>query len=135
MKKHILFTLMSSCSFLLAEPTVVNFLSLNGEQMQTLMQNQDNDFILELPAKTVLPVRFFLQGDTAVFTAKETDIGQIELQKTIYLQRTEEELLLSSDLQNWLPFLEFFTGNFSVQLGIDPTGHSISFSAETNERK
>lgn len=129
-----LFTLLSSSSLLLAEPNVINFLSLNGEEMSSLMQNQDTDAILEIPANTILPIRFFMQGDTAIFSPKETKVGELSLRKKIYIRKTEENLLISTDLQTWKPFLDFFTGELSIQLGIDEHGHSITLGVDANQR-
>lgn len=54
--------------------------------------------------------------------------------QTFYARCVDQELILSTNLTDWKPFLEFLTGNASVSLNIQDGKPSIVVGAETNQR-
>jgi hypothetical protein len=60
--------------------------------------------------------------------------GQSPVKQTFYARCVQDELILSSNLTEWKPFLEFITGTASVTLSIQDGQPSIVFGAEANRR-
>lgn len=54
--------------------------------------------------------------------------------QTVYARCVQQELILSTDLTDWKPFLEFIAGNASVSISIQDGKPSIVIGAETNKR-
>ena len=55
-------------------------------------------------------------------------------QQPLYARWIGEELILSSNLTDWKPFLDFITGHVSVGLNIQDGQPSIVIGAKTNRR-
>lgn len=114
---------------------VVNILNLTNHDLNEIMQGKRPEVAIELSAKTTLPISFFLRGDLVNLVKSEGNFEQIEVKQTFYARYIQDELILSSDLKEWKPFLEFITGVGSVSLKIEEGQPSIIFGAETNRRK
>ncbi len=58
----------------------------------------------------------------------------IEIKQTFYARFIGQELILSLNLVDWKPFLEFITGTASVSLSIQDGQPSIIVGTEANHR-
>ena len=110
---------------------VVNLFNLSEQELNELMDGKHPEVAVEFTANTVLPISFFLKGDLIQLT--EEKFGQIQVKQTFYVRHVENEFVLSTNLSEWKPFLEFITGNISVGLSVDK-GPSFTFGSETNRR-
>ena len=113
---------------------VVNICSLTDSDLNELMQGHHPETAVEFSAQTTLPVSFFLKGDLVNLIENEGKFGEVEIKQTFYARYVEGDLILSINLTDWKPFLEFITGNASVALTIQDGKPSIVFGSETNRR-
>ena len=113
---------------------VVQLTSLTDNDLKEMMQGQHPELAVEFAAPTYLPVSFYLKGDLVNLAESKDNWGTIEIKQTFYARCVGEELILSSNLTDWKPFLEFMTGNASVALTIQDGKPSLIFGAETNRR-
>ena len=104
---------------------------INSKTWETLSQNLK---VIEFSAQTKLPINFFLKGDLVNLVENEGNFGAVEVMQTFYARCVQQELILSTNLTDWKPFLEFITGNVSVSLSIQDGKPSIVVGAETNQR-
>ena len=75
-----------------------------------------------------------MKGDLVNLVESNDKWRTIEIKQTFYARCVGEELILSSNLTDWKPFLDFITGNASVALSIQDGQPSIVVGAETNRR-
>lgn len=94
--------------------TVVAINQLTDELLNEIMAGNRPDIAVEFTEQTVLPISFFLTGDLVHLTTKEDNTGMLEVKQTFYARLEANGPLLSSDLNEWKPFLEFITGNASM---------------------
>jgi len=113
---------------------VVNVCNLTDYDLNEIMQGHRPDVAVEFSAHTALPISFFLKGDLVNLVENQGNFGQIEVKQTFYARNVQETLLLSSNLTDWKPLLEFITGNASISLSIQDDRPSIVFGAEANRR-
>lgn len=114
--------------------SIVNIFSLTDNDLNELMQGRHPDTAVEFSAQTILPISFFLKGDLVNLIENEGKFGSVEIKQTFYARCVGEELILSINLTDWKPFLEFITGNASVALTIQDGKPSVVFGSETNRR-
>jgi hypothetical protein len=140
MKKFILasFIFAASSLSLFAIETdrqVVDINTLTQSDLDAFSSQEDGSVVIEFPAGTILPLKFFFRGGLITLVGEEKEIGQVKVEKTLYLRcLKEEEFLLSSDCMNWKSLLEFITGNATMELKIEESGPAISFGADVEER-
>ena len=113
---------------------VVQLTNLTGDDLKEIMQGQHPELALEFAAQTQLPMSFYLKGDLVNLTEKNNEWGTIEIKQTFYVRCVGEELILSCNLTDWKPFIEFITGTASVAISIQDGHPSIVVGAETNRR-
>jgi len=113
---------------------VVNVCDLTNSDLNEIMQGQRPDVAFEFSAHTILPISFFLKGDLVNLVENQENLGQVEVKQTFYARYVQEALILSSNLTEWKPFLEFITGEASIVLNIQDGRPSITFGAEANRR-
>lgn len=111
---------------------VINVCSLTDHDLHEIMQGHRPEIAVEFSAQTLLPISFFLKGDLLNLVEKEKKIGKIEIKQSFYVRCIGQELILSSNLIDWKPFLEFITGTASIELTIQDGQPSIVVGAETN---
>lgn len=58
----------------------------------------------------------------------------LTLEKTLYVRFEGDNLAFSSDLQDWKPIEEFFSGSFGTSLGVVDGKQEMSFFSEILER-
>lgn len=107
---------------------------LRDSDLNELMQGQHPEVAVEFTEKTILPISFYLMGNLANLVESHERLGNIEIKQTFYARCVKEELLLSSNLIDWKPFLEFITGTINVSLITENGQPSIVFGSETNKR-
>ncbi|HSX13126.1 MAG TPA: hypothetical protein VLE96_01720 [Chlamydiales bacterium] len=113
---------------------IVNICNLTDTDLNEIMEGHHPEMAIEFSAQTIIPIRFFLKGDLVNLIENEGKFGAVEVKQTFYARNVEEELILSTNLTDWKPFLEFITGIASVTLSIQDGQPSISIGAETNRR-
>jgi hypothetical protein len=113
---------------------LVNVYDLSDHDLNEIMQGECPEIAVEFSAQTVLPISFFLIGDLVNLSGKQGNFVQVEVKQTFYARYVQEELIFSSNLTEWKPFLEFVTGTASVALSIQDGQPSIVFGAEANRR-
>jgi hypothetical protein len=113
---------------------VINICDLTGNDLNEIMLGHHPEIAIEFLAQTTLPIHLFLKGDLVNLTEREGDFGGIEIKKTVYARCVQQELMLSTDLSDWKPVLEFITGNVSISLNIGNDGNpSFVVGAEINQ--
>jgi len=113
---------------------IVNVCDLSDQELNKVMNGYLPNLVIEFSENTMLPINFFLKGNLVNLVEKKESFEHIQVKQTFYARFVEEELILSSDLSEWKPFLEFLTGNISVALSIQEGKPSIVFGSETNRR-
>lgn len=113
---------------------IVNICNLTNQELNEIVQGHHPEIAVEFAAQTTLPVHFFLKGDLLNLIEGEEKWGTIEIKQSFYARCVEQELILSSNLTDWKPFLEFITGQASVALSIEDGQPSIVLGAEVNRR-
>lgn len=112
---------------------IINVCNLADNDLNEIMLGHHPEIAVEFSAQTKLPINFFLKGDL-VNLLDEGNFGVVEVMQTFYARCVQQELILSTNLIDWKPFLEFITGNISVLLSIQDRKPSIVVGAETNQR-
>ncbi len=113
---------------------VINVCNLTNNDLNEITQGDHPEMAVEFSAQTTLPVSFFLTGDLVTLVENEGNFGAVEIMQTFYARCVGQELILSTNLTDWKPFLEFITGNISASLSIQDGKPSIVVGAETNQR-
>jgi hypothetical protein len=113
---------------------VMNVCNLSEEDSQEIMQGERPEVAVEFSKGTLLPISFFFKGNLLNLVEGEAKVGQIEIQQTFYVRHVQGELIMSANLTDWKPFLEFITGNASITLNTQNGQPSMIFGAETNRR-
>lgn len=116
------------------EIKVVPLTSLTDHDLKEIMEGKHPEIAIEFSTHTHLPITFYLKGDLVNLAENDKKGGTIEIKQTLYVRYIEEELILSSDLIDWRPFIEFITGTASVGLSIQDGQPSITVGSETNRR-
>lgn len=113
---------------------VINICDLTDNDLNEIMLGNRPEIAVEFLAQTTLPISFFLKGDLVNLVENDESLRAVEIMQTFYARCVQQELILSTDLTDWKPFLEFITGNVSVSLSIQEARPSIVIGAETNKR-
>jgi len=113
---------------------VVNIYSLSDRELNKIMEGHHPEIAVEFSSQTSLPISFFLKGDLVNLVKSEGKFGTVEIKESFYVRLVEQELIFSTNLSEWKPFLEFITGNVSVALNIHDGQPSIVVGAQTNRR-
>ena len=115
---------------------VVTVCALSGEEFKQVVEGKFPDLAIEFSKDTVLPLNFYLKGDLLTFTGEQSSIGEVKVGQTFYARFEEGNLLLSLDLVDWKPFLEFITGEITVGLSIDDEQQrSVAFGVKAGARQ
>lgn len=112
---------------------VINVCNLADNDLNEIMLGHHPEMAVEFSAQTTLPISFFLKGDL-VNLVDDENLRTVEIIKTFYARCVGQELILSTNLTDWKPFLEFITGNVSVSLSIQEGKPSFVLGAETYQR-
>lgn len=113
---------------------VMNVCNLTDNDLNEIMLGKHPDIAVEFSAQTTLPTSFFLKGDLVNFVENEGGYGSVEIMQTFYARCVGQELILSTKLTDWKPFLEFITGNVSASLSVHDGKPFIVIGAEANQR-
>lgn len=114
---------------------VVNIHNVSSQEFKEIMQGHRSDIALEFTSGSVLPLNLFLKGNLVNLIDDIKDIKTIEIKQTFYARCIDKELILSSNLIDWKPCLEFITGNASVILNIQDGQPSVNLGAEVYRRE
>lgn len=112
---------------------IMNVCNLADNDLNEIMLGHHPEIAVEFSAQTTLPISFFLKGDL-VNLVDDENLRAVEIMQTFYARCVGQELILSTNLTDWKPFLEFITGTVSVSLSIQEGKPSIVVGAETNQR-
>lgn len=112
---------------------IIKICDLTESDLNEIMLGNHPEIAVEFSAQTILPISFFLKGDLVNLVENDENLRSVEIVQTFYARCVQQELILSTDLTNWKPFLEFITGNVSVSLSIQEGKPSIFVGAETNK--
>lgn len=113
---------------------VINICDLTDNDLNEIMLGNRPEIAVEFSAQTTLPISFFLKGDLVNLVENGESFRAVKIVQTFYTRCIQQELILSTDLTDWKPYLEFITGNLSVSLSIQEGKPSIVIGAETNKR-
>lgn len=113
---------------------VINICNLTDNDLSEIMLGNHPEIAIEFSTQTTLPISFFLKGDLVNLVENEGNFGAVEIKQTFYVRCVQQELILSTNLTNWKPFLEFITGTASVALCIQDGKPSIVVGTEANQR-
>lgn len=113
---------------------VINICDLIDSDLNEIMLGNRPQIAVEFSAQTILPISFFLKGDLVNLVENEGNSGAVAIMQTFYARIVQQELILSTDMTNWKPFLEFITGTASVSLSIQDGKPSIIVGTEANQR-
>jgi hypothetical protein len=127
-----LIALCFSTAVVTADLQVVSVSDLTQETMNEIIQGELPDLAIEFPAQTVLPVGFFLKGNLVNLEVCEGNT--LHVIQTFYARFVENELILSSNLVDWKPWLHFITGEASFSLSVHDGQPSIAFGADISPR-
>lgn len=112
---------------------VINVCNLTDNDLNEITLGHHPETAVEFSAQTTLPISFFLKGDLVNLVDDES-LRAVEIIQTFYVRCVGQELVLSTNLTDWKPFLEFITGTVSVTLSMQEGKPSIVLGAEANQR-
>ena len=113
---------------------VINICDLTDRELNQAIEGHLPNVAVEFSKHTVLPISFYLKGDLLALMDDQENLGKVKVMQTFYVRCVDGELILSCDLSEWKPFLEFITGNVSVVISIQDGQPCIMFGSETNRR-
>lgn len=113
---------------------IVKLSDLTENSLNELMRGNQPEIAVKFPSQTILPITFFLKGDLINLIESEEDCRQIKIMQTFYARCVHGELILSTDLKDWKPILEFITGEASFTLNVRDGIPSIVTGTEINRR-
>lgn len=113
---------------------VINVCDLTDSDLKEILLGNHPEIAVEFLAQTTLPISFFLKGDLVNLVENDENFRTVEVVQTFYARFVQQELILSINLTDWKPYLEFITGNASVSLSIQDGKPSVVVGAETNKR-
>lgn len=148
MKKHLFLSIIVTASYLSVfaiadspinpkisqDIKVVCLTSLSDNDLKEIMQGEHPTLAVEFTEQTWLPVSFYLKGNLVNLIESDEKLGTLEIKQTFYARCAEGQLFFSSNLTEWVSFLEFITGTASITLSIQDGHPSIAVSSETNRR-
>src|SRR5580658_7020560 len=145
MKKFIMMALLASSlsAFVIANDfsfsegskdlKIVHVLSATNEELNSFMQGQNSNIIVQFSENTLIPLHLFLKGDV-VNLIEQDDVLQLNIKETFYVRLIEGEYQFSLNLIDWKSFLEFLTGTASVALSVQEGQMMITMGTEANLR-
>lgn len=89
---------------------------------------------IEIPEGARLPLSLSLSGDFITLESDRPEIYTLKVIKTCFLRCADGIFLFSTDLQNWLEFDEFFSGNVTVSVDTSEILPKIGVSIELNQK-
>lgn len=113
---------------------VINVCDLTDNDLNEIMLGNHPEIAVEFSAQTALPISFFLKGDLVNLVENNENLRAVKIVQTFYARCMQQGLILSNNLRDWKPFLEFITGNASVSLSIQDGKPSVVVGAEANKR-
>lgn len=94
-----------------------------------------NNFVLECAEGTSFPFRIKVKGQLVELDETDKPL-YLNILKTCYLRYEDgENFLFSADLQTWKEFLEFFTGELNISVGIENGNLIADLQLEVNQRE
>ncbi len=113
---------------------VINICQMTDPTLNEVILGLHPDIAVEFSAQTIIPMSFFLKGDLVHLIGNQDNCGAVEVKQTFYARCVQQVLLLSTDLNERKPFLEFITGKTSVSLNIQDGKPSLVVGAEAYQR-
>lgn len=114
--------------------TVIALADLTEDDLLAFGQGLYPDLAVEFSAQTTLPISIDIKGDLASTLQDTENLGSVQITQTFYAKFSEDTLLLSSNLVDWKPFVEFATGQAFIGL-MHENGHPvIKLGADFNRR-
>ncbi len=113
---------------------IVQLTTLTDKDLNEIMEGQHPELAVEFATQTHLPVSFYLKGDFVNLAESNHKWGTLEIKQTFYGRCVGGELIFSSNLTEWKPFMEFITGTATVALSIEDGQPSIVIGSEINRR-
>jgi len=89
-------------------------------------------YVLVCPEGTVLPLRFFLNGELLELEAGDHPADLIKIKRTFYLRWQGEELHISFDASSWKTWNEMLTGTLSFSINVEDNGPLLQLGAVTH---
>ncbi|MBA3722368.1 MAG: hypothetical protein H0W88_08195 [Parachlamydiaceae bacterium] len=112
---------------------VVNVLDISESDLNKLKDGEMGNVAVEFSKGTQMPIKFFLSGELIKLLVDEkTPSKLIEIKTTFYVRFVNDGLIFSTNLSEWKPFMEFITGNASVEIGTQNGKRVITSGAEIN---
>src|SRR5205085_1571291 len=90
--------------------SIINVCKLTDCELKDIMLGNHPEIAVEFSAETNLSISFFLKGDLVNLLEGEDNFGSVKIMQTFYARCAGQELILSTNLTDWKPFLEFITG-------------------------
>jgi hypothetical protein len=128
--KKIICLLVACSSVFAACPKVIPVNCLTECDLNEIMQGKQPNTAIEFAENTILPVQFFLNGDLVNLVAG--NYGAVQVKQPFFARYVNNNLIMSTNLKEWRPFVEFITGNASLSLSIQNGGPTIMCGAEIN---
>ena len=113
---------------------VIDVFDLTDQELSQAVEGNFSNLVVKFPKGAALPIHFYLKGDLLSLIDGKEGIGKVQVMQTFYARFAQGELILSSDLFKWKPFLEFITGKIDACLSVRDGEPSIGFGSETNRR-
>lgn len=112
-------------------------MNLTERKIQDFSQGKLGNCILECPRGAILPFKITLNGELLYLEPESAALLYLRIRKSCYLRCEENaNFLISTDLQKWEGFSEFFTGNVSVAVeqrrGLPVAGLEIDLNQKKN---
>lgn len=106
-----------------------------AEELLNIIEGRVENLAIHFPQGSSLPLRANLNGDFFELSTGDNELSLL-IKKDFYVRVDRGNFLLSSDLSDWTPMENFFTGMIYAGLIKDETTPAFALlEAEINERK
>lgn len=109
---------------------------LTDQEIKRILQGEVPNTTIEFVAGSLIPLRLNLTGDLLSLheTSGSKNSAVLEVQQTLYVRYANEQLIFSTDLNEWKSFFEFVTGEVNTTVSVEDGQSVIVIDAELNRR-
>lgn len=112
---------------------IVNLYDLNDRMIEAFFTGENRDLILECQEGALLPCTLGVTGDFLSLEAAEP--LYMRVLSTCYVRcNGQNHFLFSADLEEWKPFMEFFTGTVNLSLSTESGAPMAGLQLELKAR-
>lgn len=114
---------------------IIQLSELDDQVIQEFSNGKLNGAIIECPKGASFPFKLTLKGELLALDSASCLPLYLNVRKTCYICCDRGDFLISTDLQTWRGFSEFFTGELKVSIEPENGVPIVDLQLELNQRK